>query len=271
MKNIKLIAFDLDGTLLNENRELSEYNIKAIKKLIKKDIKIVIATGRPYAGFSRFLKELGILGENNYSITNTGSIIRKNTDNGNILVNAMNLNDYLFIKDLTKNYENLQVSFYTDDYIYMDEKTPNEAFIHDKNILKMETRNTLAFGSEPICRINVMGEKERLDKFQEENLTILEKKYATMRNETFCFEILNKDSSKGKSLEFLSEYLNIERDEIMAFGDNVNDVDMIEYAGVSVAMKNGKDVLKAKADYIAKPNSEDGVARFLIDYFELMN
>lgn len=269
MKNIKLIAFDLDGTLLNENRELSEYNIKAIKKLIKKDIKIVIATGRPYAGFSRFLKELGILGENNYSITNTGSIIRKNTDNGNILVNAMNLNDYLFIKDLTKNYENLQVAFYTDDYLYIDEKTPNEAFIYDKNILKMETRDTAAYENEPICRINVMGKKELLDNFQKENLSILEENFSTMRNETFSFEILNKDSSKGKGLEFLSEYLNIERDEIMAFGDNVNDLEMIEYAGVSVAMKNGKDVLKFKADYIAESNSDNGVAKFLFDYFNL--
>lgn len=90
-----------------------------------------------------------------------------------------------------------------------------------------------------------------------------------MRNETFSFEILNKDSSKGKGLEFLSEYLNIKRDEIMAFGDNVNDIEMIEYAGVSIAMENGKDSLKNKADYIADANSKDGVSKFLIDYFNL--
>lgn len=269
MKNIKLIAFDLDGTLLNEDRELSENNIKAIKKVLKKNIKIVIATGRPYAGFRRFLIELGILGENNYSITNTGSIIRKNTDNGNILVNAMNLNDYLFIKNLTKNYENLQVAFYTDDYLYIDEQTPNEAFIHDKNILKMETRNILDYGNEPICRINVMGEKELLDYFQKEKLSILEEKFSTMRNETFSFEILNKNSSKGKALEFLSDHLNIERDQVMAFGDNMNDIEMIEHAGVSVAMENGKNELKSKAKYVAKSNSDDGVAKFLFEYFNL--
>lgn len=270
MKEIKLIAFDLDGTLLNDERELSENNIKAIKKLLNNDIKIVIATGRPFAGFSRFLRQLDILHEDNYSITNTGSIIRENIDYGNIKLNAMDLNDYLFIKKITENYDDIQVAFYTDDYLYIDEQNPNEAFIHDKNILRMETRSTDAYSNEPICRINVMGEKELLDKFQKENLIVLEKKYATMRNETFSFEILNKDSSKGKGLEYLSEYLNIERDEIMAFGDNVNDVDMIEYAGVSVAMKNGKDVLKTKADYIAEPNSDDGVAKFLTDYFSLV-
>ena len=140
MKNIKLIAFDLDGTLLNENRELSEYNIRAIKELLKKDIKIVIATGRPYAGFSRFLAKLGTLGKDNYSITNTGSIIRENIDEGNIKLNAMNLNDYLFIKNLTENYDELQVAFYTDDYLYIDEPRPNEAFIHEQHYMGRKTR-----------------------------------------------------------------------------------------------------------------------------------
>lgn len=271
MKNIELIAFDLDGTLLNENRELSEYNIRTIKKLIKKGIKIVIATGRPYAGFSRFLAQLGTLGKDNYSITNTGSIIRENIDEGNIKFNAMDLNDYLFIKNLTANHNNLQVAFYTDEYLYIDEPCPNEAFIHDKNILRMDSKNVGSYKNEPICRINVMGPEDLLDNFQKENLNTLEKKYSTMRNEIFSYEILNRNSSKGKGLEFLSRYLNIDRNQIMAFGDNVNDLEMIEYAGVSVAMGNGKDVLKSKAGYIAKANSEDGVARFLIDYFELMN
>lgn len=270
MKDIKLIAFDLDGTLLNDERELSENNIKAIKRILKNDIKIVIATGRPFAGFSRFLKQLGILDKDNYSITNTGSIIRENVDNGNIKTRALNIDDFSFVNKLTNIYDGIQTCIYTDEYIYIDEQNPNEAFIHDKNILKMETRNTGAYGNEPICRINVMGEKELLDKFQKENQKYLEERYTTMRNETFSFEILNKDSSKGKGLEFLSKYLNIERDEVMAFGDNVNDVDMIEFAGVSVAMKNGKDVLKSKADYIAGSNSDDGVAKFLTDYFDLI-
>ncbi len=270
MKEIKLIAFDLDGTLLNDERELSENNIKAIKKLLNNDIKIVIATGRPFAGFSRFLRQLDILNKDNYSITNTGSIVRENVDNGNIKTRALNIDDYIFINKLANIYDGIQTCIYTDEYIYIDEQNPNEAFIHDKNILKMETRNTDSYSNELICRINVMGEKDILDKFQKEKLSILEEKFSTMRNETFSFEILNRDSSKGKALEFLSKYLNIERDEIMAFGDNVNDVDMIEYAGVSVAMKNGKDVLKSKADYIAEPNSDDGVAKFLTDYFGLI-
>lgn len=269
MENIKLIAFDLDGTLLNEERELSDNNIKAIKKILNKNIKIVIATGRPYAGFSRFLKQLGTLGQGNYSITNTGSIIRENVCDSNIKLNAMNLDDYLFIKNLTNNYDNLQVAFYTDDYLYIDEVYPNEAFIYDKNILRMESRRVSSYKNEPICRINVMGEKDILDNFQKENLNVLEEKFATMRNETFSYEILNKNSSKGKALKFLGEYLNIDRNQIMAFGDNVNDIEMIEYAGVSVAMGNGKYDIKSKADYIAKPNSEDGVADFLINYFNI--
>lgn len=175
MKNIKLIAFDLDGTLLNEYRELSENNIRTIKKLSNKNIKIVIATGRPYAGFSRFLKQLGTLGEDNYSITNTGSIIRENVNNGNIKTCALNIDDYLFVNKLTSIYDGIQTCIYTDEYIYFDEQNPNEAFIHDKNILKMETRNTDSYSNDPICRINVMGEKDLLDKFQKENLSILEK------------------------------------------------------------------------------------------------
>lgn len=269
MKNIKLIAFDLDGTLLNEYRELSENNIRTVKKLSNNNIKIVIATGRPYAGFSRFLKQLGTLGEDNYSITNTGSIIRENTNKGYIKQNAMDLDDYLFVKDITNKYDNLQVAFYTDDYLYIDELRPNEAFLYDKNILRMETRNVSSYENEPICRINVMGSKDLLDEFQKENSSNLERKYSTMRNETFSYEILNRNSSKGKGLEFLSKYLNIDRDQIMAFGDNVNDIEMIEYAGVSIAMENGKNALKNKADYIADANSKDGVSKFLIDYFNL--
>ncbi|WP_176270061.1 Cof-type HAD-IIB family hydrolase [Anaerococcus faecalis] len=269
MRPIKLIAFDLDGTLLDGNRELSKENINSIKKLSDRGFQIVICTGRPYQGFKRFLVDLDLIGKNNYSITNTGSIIKPNVESEYIKLNALTVEDYSKLINLTKPFKDLQVAFYTDSKLYNDNIIYNEAFIHDQKILKMESGKLKEYNNEPICRINIMGKKEEIDRFENYNYQRLSKEYKLMRNETFSLEILNKNSGKGQGLVTLCKYLKLKRENVMAFGDNINDIEMLDFAGVSVAMGNAKEILKRKSDYLTDSNLNNGVSKFINKYFEL--
>lgn len=259
---IKLIAIDVDGTLLDSNRKLPKENIMAIREINKEEIKIVISTGRPYSGIESILKKLDLLRNDQYCITNTGAFIMENKSKENIILNTLSLDDYRYLETLIKGYD-LQLSIYTSNEIYNYSTNPNSASLHDSQILKMKIKTPDKNFNSPIGRINVMGDKEEIDKFQNKYFKLLSENYYLMRNETFSLEILNKNCGKGKALKKLSEFLEIKVSEIMAIGDNENDIEMLSFAGTGIAMGNASDKVKNSADFLTKSNDDCGVA-FLI-------
>lgn len=136
---IKLVAIDLDGTLLNSSREISLENKRAIEIARENGIKVVLATGRPFKGIEKFLEELNLNKSNEYSITNTGAMVFENKSQKTIVENALTLDDYKKIEKLIEGYD-IQLSIYTSFNLYNFSKTPNKASIKDSNILKMEIK-----------------------------------------------------------------------------------------------------------------------------------
>lgn len=259
---IKLIAIDVDGTLLDSNRKLPKENIMAIREINKEKIKIVISTGRPYSGIESILKKLDLIRNNQYCITNTGAFVMENKSKKSIILNTLDIKDYNYLESLIKGY-NLQLSIYTSNEIYNYSDRPNNASLHDSRILKMKIKTPDKNFKSPIGRINVMGDKEEIDKFQNKYLKLLSENYYLMRNETFSLEILNKNCGKGKALKKLWEFLGIKMSEVIAIGDNENDIEMLSFAGTGIAMGNANSKVKKNADFITKSNDDCGVA-FLI-------
>ena len=268
-KDIKLAAIDLDSTLLDSDGNLPEENKEVLKRIKEKGIQVVLATGRPFNGYWWVRQQLGLEGFDDYTICNTGAFVRRNAD-GKILVdNSIDKFDYEKISALLADYK-LQIALFAGATMYNNADIVNKEFWGDQQLLRMPRLKFKDFNDigEKVARINFMGEESELDRFYEENKKVLHKDYMTMRNETYSLEVLNKRSGKANSLKKLCEYLDIDLDKVIYFGDGANDTKAMELAGISVAMENADEKTKETADHKAYENDKAGVGKFLEDLLE---
>ena len=269
---IKLIAIDMDGTLLNEKKHIDKAQKEAIHEAIEAGIKIVLCTGRPLYGILPFYEELGLseLDSEGYVILNNGCSIHK-TKNWE-LIDQVNFTsddiDYLY-----KFSEGYDINFtLVNDYYYfnIDDRKPTDELITDAgfvfsditNISLKEAKN----GKHKIIKIMFLGNPNIMANFQKENESILKDKYSSVLSQPYIYEILPKGNNKGTGLKKLAKKLGIKQEEIMAIGDGNNDIEMFEYANYSVAMENGTELAKKAAKYQTDSNENDGVAKAIRKY-----
>lgn len=253
-KNIKMISFDLDGTIV-KNEDVSEKTIIAFKILKEKGIKLICNTGRSIQSLEKFYKKLNLLNEDDISILTTGSTIQKNLSKEIIYHTYLTLDDYFKIK------ENLNAKYSISVY------TPNEIFYvdeifdeikKDNEVLKMPIFKFDENKEIEISRINIMGKKDILDDFIENHNKDFLKDYYFVRTIDISIEIFNKKASKGNTLNMLMEKYGINKDEIMTIGDSNNDLTMFKDIKYSVAMDNASDFVKSHANYITDSIDNDG-------------
>ena len=263
MHNIKLIATDLDGTLLNNDSDISDYNRDVLKHCINNGIELIFASGRPFDGLKRYSKYLD---NNNYSIVCNGSVI---TDSeGNIVYNeVIKEKDVFYLMDIAKSYDDVYLHVYNgNQYIVSKED------VYFKNYAKKENITDVVIGFDLVdnysfSKMLFIGENDvlsNLENYIRDNLDV----HTSFSHRNFL-EVLAPGINKGTALKWLCDKKGIDRENIIAFGDNYNDIEMIEFAGVGVAMENAEDILKQRADYVALTNEDDGVGKFLkeiIDY-----
>ena len=260
---IKLIATDLDGTLLNDNKEISEYNKEILKTLINDyNIQLILSSGRPYEGVKSYNK---LLKNNNYSIIFNGASIVDN--NGKVIYKqTVEENDSKAIIKLSEKYDVCVHVYDNGKYIVSKEDFPIKSYVQKEQtinpIIGLENIETYRFD-----KMLILGERSILNKLYKEiseNTDV----HSSFSGD-LSLEITSKIGNKGKSLEWICNNKGINPDNIIAFGDNFNDIEMIEYAGIGVAMANAEEEVKKKADYITLSNNENGLGYFLENIFEL--
>ena len=269
---IKLIAIDMDGTLLNEKKHIDKAQKEAIHEAIEAGIKIVLCTGRPLYGILPFYEELGLseLDSEGYVILNNGCSIHKTKDWE--LIDQVNFtsDDIDYLHKLSEGYD---INFtLVNDYYYfnIDNRKPTDELITDAgfvfsditNISLKEAKN----GKHKIIKIMFLGNPNIMADFQKENENILKDKYSSVLSQPYVYEILPKGNNKGTGLKKLAKKLGIKQEEIMAIGDGNNDIEMFEYANYSVAMENGTELAKKAAKYQTDSNENDGVAKAIRKY-----
>ncbi|PTY41225.1 Cof-type HAD-IIB family hydrolase [Brachyspira hampsonii] len=259
MENIQIIATDLDGTLLNNNHQISEYNKNVIKEASKIGIKTILSTGRPTSAAHNFLAELHIDTElisfNGAMITDKycNIVYQQNLDAeiGKELINiARKYNIYHqgFLAD------RWNIGFFDRKWIdfYVSIAKINNYTIGFDNITNFSFSKFMFIGENSLLKIIA----EELDK------TFGDSIYFTFSRPVYL-EVHNPNATKAKALSYLLNKYNIKPDNVMAFGDNNNDLEMLEFAGISVAVENAEDIVKSKALYITKSNEENGVGIFI--------
>lgn len=268
-KEIKLIAFDIDGTIITKDGRVLEETKNIIKDLKQRGIEIVICTGRSFNGFYWIREELGLMDFDDYSIASTGAFIRQNATGKALIKKTLTKDQAKEIASMHDD-DKIDVTIHTRDILYNKAKHPNKHFLRDQAIVRMPW---LRFESiddikDDLARVCFEGDIETLDGFEKRHKDHLNKSYKYMRNDPTIIEVLNKEAGKSETLAELAHMLDIKMDEIMYFGDGANDVKSLRAVGVGVAMGNASDSTKKAADFVIGINDTPAIAEFLKEYFD---
>jgi len=265
----KLIAIDMDGTLLNNEEKVSERNKKSIMEATKKGVQVVVSTGRIFSSATYFAKLIKVVTP---IISCNGAYVSEYHKDNIILENPIKKNDLKnIIETLEKN--NLYYHFYDNENFYTKDLEYNSLKYYEWN-KKQDEEN----------KINIQIIEDPLNFIEKENvkvykIVVMDNDMERIQNSRIelsknkeieivsswhgSLDIMYKGVSKGKALKQLCNLYDISREEVIAIGDNENDLSMLEYAGTSVAMGNGIDIVKEYATHVTDTNDNDGVAKII--------
>lgn len=266
---IKLIAIDLDGTLLNSAKQIPTENIKAIQKAAKAGVKIVLCTGRPKSGILPYFEQLGLTDEE-YIIMNNGCSVY-NTKQWELVSHAqISKEDLEKLNRVLADYPEVCLTLTTEEHYYAIASQVPELVQYDAGLV-FDTAQAISFeeakaSSELIFQAMYMAKAPYLDVFQEAQESTLAADFSVVRSQEYIFEAMPKGYTKATALKALSEKLGFSPAEVMAIGDAANDIEMLNFAGHSVAMGNATDEVKALCRYQTTSNDQAGVAQAIYDY-----
>lgn len=256
----KLIAMDMDGTLLNEQLKISDRTQKALHAAKKKGIYVTLATGRMYCSALPFAQGLQL---DVPLITYNGALIKDACTEETYYHEPVFYEAALTVIELAEA-RGLHINVYLDDKLYVQEiEERTKLYLKIANVPAYPVGRLSSFLKAAPTKILVIGEPEELRELQQAIQKKLGQQVEITKSKPFFLEIISCHASKGKALASLAEKWGIEREEIMAFGDNYNDLSMLDYAGLGVAMGNAPDDVKQKADLVAESNEEDGMAKVI--------
>lgn len=269
MNDIKMLVLDIDGTLTNSQKEITQETKRAILGIQERGHKVMLASGRPTPGMKRFAEELELEKFGGYLLSfNGGRIINCRT--GEIVFQKMFPAMLLpQIYHFAKMNDCGLVTYYGDHIISatkMDEYIELESRINGMKVTPIS--DFLGFVDFDVNKLLMTAPKEKAEVFEKQ----LQEKYGDIisvyRSEPFFIELMPKGVDKATSIDRMLSTVGLTRENIICCGDGFNDLTMIEYAGVGVAMANAQEKVKEKADYITKSNDEDGIVD-VIDKFIL--
>ena len=281
----KLIAIDLDGTMLDSFGQVTENTKEVIQKTIEKGIDVIIASGRPIDSIKTIAKEIG---SNKYFIAGNGALIYDIQKNEVLYEKYMKKEKVLEIIKICEE-NSIAYNVYTDKTILATSLKYNVLYYHKENLKKQEDKRThinivenmyeyiQKMQEEKFLKITICDDSKtvfqsiirKLEKIKDIEILdvshmsrkVIEQGTEEIPIEYYYTEISSKDVDKWYAIEFLIEKLNIKKEEVITIGDNVNDKKMINEAGVGIAMGQSMPQLKELADYVTSSNSEEGVAK----------
>lgn len=287
----KLVAIDLDGTMLNSYGMVTENTKQVIKNTINKGTEVIIASGRPIDSIKTIAKEIG---SENYFIAGNGALIYDIKKDEIIYEKFMNKQKVLEIIKICEE-NSISYNIYTEKTIIAKGLKYNVLYYYKENLKKEENKKTNItivedvyeyiknLENEKFLKITVCDETKSvfnsiIRKLRTvEDIDVLDVLHMSRKMikqgtedvpiEYYYTEISLKDVDKWNAIEYLANKMNISKDEIIAIGDNINDKKMIENAKVGIAMGQSTPVITKIADFVTLNNNEDGVAKALEKYF----
>ena len=266
-RTIRMIGVDLDGTLLNSEKQLTDYTKEVLKKAIEQEIAVVVATGRPFSGVPDELKHFPGM---RYALTANGARILDMQKQKVVYENLLSGEIAEKVIDILKRHHAIH-EFFVDGVGYMNEDGLKNvyAYFEDPHMAEylQSTRIPVKDVKEKLqtmkCEVDKLqgifrNQKDKQEALEELNTLSGIVVTAAIDNN---LEINKEGTNKGLGLLQLGKSLGISREEIMACGDGGNDVEMLKEVGFAIAMANAYDPVKTAADFVTVSNDEDGVAK----------
>jgi len=262
----RLIATDLDDTLLNENSKISERNRKAIEAARRKGVYFTLATGRMAQSTFRYARQLEV---ELPLITYHGALVCSLHEEKPYYYRPL---EFALVRDIIKEAQERShhVNLYLEDRLFVKEYNRITSFYKNFSSVEIEPVGDLVEyldcrGMAP-PKVTIIDKEEAMEEIE----VILKERFPgrlnLMLSRPSFLEITHNLATKGQALKTLAKDLGINREEIIAFGDSINDLDMLEYAGLGVAVENARPQAKEVADIIAPSHQEDGVAEIIEQY-----
>ena len=286
----KLVAIDLDGTMLNKYGIITENTKNVIKKVQEKGVEVIIASGRPINSVKNFSKEIN---SQKYFISGNGAITYDIKNDKILYENILNKNKVLQVIKICEE-NSIYYNVYTENGIIAKNLNYNTLYYYKENLNKLEENKThinivesiydyiekrdekilkimICDGSKPIFnsimkKIREITDIEILD-VSHMSRKIIKQGTEEIALEYFYTEISAKDVDKWNALEKLIELMNITKEEVVTIGDNANDIKMLKNAGLGVAMGESAPYVKECANEVTTSNDNDGVAVILEKLF----
>ncbi|NPV91647.1 MAG: HAD family phosphatase [Firmicutes bacterium] len=256
----RLVAIDLDDTLLGDDLKISGRAKQAIRRSREKGIHVTLATGRMLRSVLPYAEELDL---NLPLITYQGALV-KNSRTGEVLYHRPVPGEFVGpVADIIRSY-GYHLQMYNYDELCMERFTPEGADYARLAGVGVTLVEDLRFACPQPTKVLVVNYQEwRLD----ELARVLGDRFGdslyVTKSKPHYLEILHPEATKGKALKVVADYFGVPRESVVAIGDSFNDLDMIQYAGLGVVMGNAREEIKRYADYVTRGNNDDGVAEVL--------
>ena len=257
----RLLALDIDGTLTNGKKEITPKTRQVLIEAQEKGLRLVLASGRPVPGIMPLAEQLELAKYGGFVLAFNGGVIIDCSTGKPIYQDLLDTSVYPHLYE-KGNSGDFRILSYLDGHIACED-IDNEYVRYEAMLNRMPLRKLRSFLEEidfPEPKCLIVGNPEKLVVLEQELAGYYKGRMSIYRSEPFFLEVLPPGIDKAKRLEFLLGHLGIERSELMACGDGFNDLSMIRYAGLGIAMANAQEVVKEAADYITLSNEEDGVA-----------
>lgn len=264
MNEITLLALDLDDTLLREDLTISFHTKNVLKRVEEAGIIVVLASGRSPKAMERYARDLGLHKRPGYLVCNNGTTIQESHTGTIVKEFFLPIEASLAVFDLV-DAEGFPVQIYEDGTIYVSRR--NEYADIDQKLTGLRQvvvdnfRSFIAAGAQKMV---IPGDPALLKPLEVLLKTFIGDRVTIFTSKPYFLEILPPATGKGEALAVVAQMLGIDRNQVMAIGDSMNDESMIRWAGYGVAMLNGDPRIKAIAKAVTgRTNEEDGVADFV--------
>jgi Cof subfamily protein (haloacid dehalogenase superfamily) len=258
----KLIAIDMDGTLLNADKIITQRNKDAIAQARAKGVTVVLASGRPLEGMQNSLKELGMDSHDDYVLCYNAAIVQ-NIGTGEVIREALTTGkDAKLIAQFAEENSCNYHAFSKEFGLIAPKNSPYTEHEAQINGLTLTLKDFSELDDDhPIVKTMLIDPVEILQPVVDRVPESFKQAYSIVRSAPFFLEFNNPSSHKGFGVETLANHLGIDQTEVICIGDAGNDHPMLQYAGLSVVMDNADAETKALADYITDCNNNSGVAK----------
>lgn len=256
---IKLVATDIDGTILNENGDCSNGVRNCIAKMQEKGIKVVIVTGRMYAGAKQVAEKLNL---KDAIVSYQGGLIKKDcVSNETLYETCIPQKDADLVLDWAKK-NNIHINLYINDILYVENNNEIIQRYAKRQNLEYKVCNFEDLKLDNINKILAINynDADIVTSWVNECQKVFPHLYIIKSTPHFC-EFSTKKATKACAVNFLKKYYNVNDDEVLAIGDQDNDIELLKAGGISIAMGNGTDELKKYADFITDTIENDGFVK----------